>query len=227
MAKSEHLRLLIAAISSKDWSEWNNWRSANPNLFPDLRETALPDADLSFADLSGADMRGANLRKACLASAKLGGAKFADANLSEANLSNTDLKCAHLQRADLSGANLSGADVRYADLRGTNLANADLSNARVDPADLRRAINAKINHAEAGSPDRTITPIRNPTAERTLYRRLRNLISAGGSWLASVTPGLFRREKLVTLALSKGEEAKPSRPEESHPRPEKPASPSN
>ncbi len=223
MAKSEHLRVLIAAISSKDWSDWDRWRSSNPNLLPDLREADLRNADLSLADLSGADMRGANLSKASLAGAKLGGTKFADANLSEANLSETDLKCAHLQRADLTGANLSGADVRYADLRGTNLANAHLSAARIDPAGLRRAINAKIDRVKAGSPDHETAPSGEARSDWAPYRRLRNLVSASISRLAKLAPGFFEKEELVTLTLSRGAEVKANPPEASHPGPGKPA----
>src|SRR5262245_4098997 len=71
MANPEHLEILRRNVE-----EWNKWREANPDVWPNL----------SKADLSGADFNGANLSKAKLSGAKLEGADLIRANLSKAEL---------------------------------------------------------------------------------------------------------------------------------------------
>jgi uncharacterized protein YjbI with pentapeptide repeats len=155
----EHLKLL------KQGAEvWNQWRTKNPDIQPDLRGAGLRGAglrgadlrgadlggaDLSWANLTGAHLGGAHLGGAHLGGAHLGGADFARADLSEADLSEADLSEVDLSRAELSGARLirarlSGADLRWAyfreaDLRGAHLSEADLRWADLSGADLRWA----------------------------------------------------------------------------------------
>jgi uncharacterized protein YjbI with pentapeptide repeats len=139
MAKSEHLALLIQGIE-----QWNEWRSKNEHILPDLREADMVGADLSQANLSGADLGeanliGANLRWAKLRWARVSKAKLRGANLREANLILADLSQANLSRTDLSEADLIEADVSRADLSGAGLTQANLSRARLSEANLDRA----------------------------------------------------------------------------------------
>ena len=69
---------------------WNNWRSANPGLHPDLREALLDGVDLRAANLSDTNLNGASLRKAKLSGVDLRGADLRGADLSEASLGGAD-----------------------------------------------------------------------------------------------------------------------------------------
>ncbi len=85
----------------------------------DLREAALPAANLTGVELTKARLDDADLRKATLADSRLEGA----------NLRRTDLT-----EATLDGARLEEADLRGADLRGASLKQASLNKARLDGA---------------------------------------------------------------------------------------------
>lgn len=122
MANPEHVAKLKEGVRA-----WNEWRSQNPRLLPDLRR-----ADFTVSEFRGIFQGGS----------KLGGVNFGSADLLRANLSRSDLAKANLsgaklRRADLSGANLSGADLSVADLFGASLGRADLSGAKLFGADLR------------------------------------------------------------------------------------------
>lgn len=79
MANQEHLALLKQGVEP-----WNQWRSTNPDILPDL----------SYADLREMHLEGAYLRRC---------------NLREANLSGANLQNAVLERADLRLAFFSNA----------------------------------------------------------------------------------------------------------------------
>jgi uncharacterized protein YjbI with pentapeptide repeats len=79
MANDEHV-----AILKQDVAAWNAWRTANPDILPDLEGADLSETDLSWAKLMWGDLR-------------------------NANLSGANLEGVYLHRAKLSGANLSGA----------------------------------------------------------------------------------------------------------------------
>jgi uncharacterized protein YjbI with pentapeptide repeats len=83
MSNSEHLAKLNEGVGA-----WNDWRKANPDIIPDLRE-----ADLFAANLSGADVSGAILRSA---------------NLTGADLDGTDLSWAYMSFTILGDNDLSG-----------------------------------------------------------------------------------------------------------------------
>jgi TIR domain/Pentapeptide repeats (8 copies) len=121
VANPEHLEQLKKGVKA-----WNDWRSANPNVLPDLRM-----ADLSDANLSSADLHYASLRKAELSGASLTGARLGWAGLSGANLSGADLVAADLSRASFGGADLSGANLFSANLLFAKLGAADLKEARM------------------------------------------------------------------------------------------------
>ena len=182
MAKDEHLRILLAATSSGDWSSWNQWRKTNPDVVPDLKA-----ADFQYKDLRGADLRHA------------------------------DLKYAQLQCADLTGADLTGADLRFAELRGTNFTKARLTHATVDPASLKRAVNARIEVTEPKGAVWKRTRSGGSVNFAGVYQRLRNQIAACRCRLAKLAPGLFEHEELVTLGLSQREDVKKDRPADQTP----------
>lgn len=85
----DHLAKLNEGVDA-----WNEWRSQNPRIIPDLE----------FANLYQANLEGFNLSKVVL---------------SNANLENADLKGADLTEANLRGANLTTADLTGATLSGT------------------------------------------------------------------------------------------------------------
>ncbi len=85
----------------------------------DMRDAALPGADLGRTELTGALLEGADLNAATLHASRLAGADLREA----------DLRRADLRMTDLSGADLGEADLRGADLRGARLADARLAGA--------------------------------------------------------------------------------------------------
>jgi uncharacterized protein YjbI with pentapeptide repeats len=110
----------------------------------DLRNAALPDANLSAArlagtDLSGTDLRRADLQGADLPAALLIGSDLRRATLRGARMPNADLRKARLAEADLEGADLHAANLREAELVSGRLSRADLRGANLGQADLRGA----------------------------------------------------------------------------------------
>jgi hypothetical protein len=89
MADQAHLDIFKEGVEA-----WNEWRTHNPSITPDL----------SSANFSGSNLSGANLSRV-----RLSGSDLTRANLSEADLSGADLSHANLTAADLSEANLSAA----------------------------------------------------------------------------------------------------------------------
>src|ERR1019366_4914388 len=124
MANREHLARILENVGA-----WNDWRKANAETVPGLREADLGRAHLSLANLSRAELNGANLNGANLLGADLSGANLSRANLGGANLSGVDLRVANLTEADLHGADLSAAFLIEANLIRANLLGADLSDA--------------------------------------------------------------------------------------------------
>jgi uncharacterized protein YjbI with pentapeptide repeats len=164
MADDEQLRLI-----RRGRSEWNRWRTENPNVAPDLAGADLCGADLcemelgaanlceanlSWAYIRTANLRGANLVNADLRDADLRGTDLSEANLSAANLRGQKLVRARFLGADLSDADLRGADLeeanlRAANLRGTYLEEANLCGAHLQEANLRGANLRKANLSDA------------------------------------------------------------------------------
>jgi uncharacterized protein YjbI with pentapeptide repeats len=164
MANPEHLARLKGGVDA-----WNQWRSENPDVRPDLTGADLDWVDLrgvhlsgaflnkahfDWADLEGADFRGANLSEAHLLMARLiranlDGAVLRSATLLRAHLIGAVLTKAilfdaylveaHLEGAVLEGANLAGATLRGADLRGAHLGGASLRMANLVDANLSKA----------------------------------------------------------------------------------------
>jgi uncharacterized protein YjbI with pentapeptide repeats len=139
MAEPKHIEVLNQGVTT-----WNQWRTDNPGVRPQLSGEDLSDMDLAGINLSEADLcdaelfhsnlRGANLKMAAFINADLGMANLRGAALYKADLSN-----ASLIEADLSEAGLGEADLSGADLRGTTFERSDLTEARLAEADLGEA----------------------------------------------------------------------------------------
>ena len=110
-------------ILEKGIEVWNRWRSAYPDIKPDLQKADLRGMDLEFGnfnetDLTKADLSYAILQNATLKGAVLRNAKLISTNIRYSDFSGADLKGAQLKGADLSGANMPGSQtgqkkVRY------------------------------------------------------------------------------------------------------------------
>jgi hypothetical protein len=121
---------------------WNQWRTQNPSLTPNLTGIALSAGErqmgpisggpinFSFARLSHASLRFATLSGANLEMADLSDADLSDARLDGANLAGAELCEALLERADFSGARLMGANLASASLKEAR----NLTQAQIDEA---------------------------------------------------------------------------------------------
>jgi uncharacterized protein YjbI with pentapeptide repeats len=146
MANPEHL-----AILKQGAGVWNEWRTRNPQVQPDLSGTELwhfgyvsgsehinfqginfQRSNLENTSIEGADLRGANLSSANLRYADLsplpGGTPFPYGDRLDLDMKLTANLCeANLIRADFSGANLLEATFGETIFGGTDLSNAELS----------------------------------------------------------------------------------------------------
>ncbi len=121
---------------------WNQWRTQNPSLTPNLTGITLSAGErqmgpisggpinFSFARLSHASLRFATLSGANLEMADLSDADLSDARLDGANLAGAELCEALLERADFSGARLMGANLASASLKEAR----NLTQAQIDEA---------------------------------------------------------------------------------------------
>jgi uncharacterized protein YjbI with pentapeptide repeats len=143
---------------------WNEWRTQNPEVLPDLRGAQLTIMDshqryplkrrdftgfnlsktdfgrtnLRAVDLSGVDLSSAYLDGALLTEADLTGANLQWANFEETNLTEAKLSKANFYFANLQRADLTKADCRNAIFHQADLGAADLTRADFDNADLRK-----------------------------------------------------------------------------------------
>ncbi|AVH68430.1 pentapeptide repeat-containing protein [Nostoc sp. 'Peltigera membranacea cyanobiont' N6] len=131
MVNKEHYARLIEGVQT-----WNDWRSQNPKIIPDLRGFKLIEVDLRAANLSRADLSGADLSGANLSGANLSKANLSRANLRGVDLSGVDFREAKLSGLDLRGLDLSGVDFREAKFSGVNLSGVDLSSVDLSGVDL-------------------------------------------------------------------------------------------
>ncbi len=137
---------------------WNQWRTENPDIRPDLSGADLSGAYLSRANLSGAHLVRAALIGTFLIRANLNGADLLEANLRWADLSEADLGEANLWWANLSGADLSGANLSGADLREVSCVRANLSGATLSGCNVYGISAWDVNLEGAVQTDLCITP---------------------------------------------------------------------
>jgi hypothetical protein len=110
MANAEHLKVLDLGVRA-----WNQWRTDNIGLIPDLSGAMVNRLSLNQINFSEVDLSGASIIET-----KLNYASFHNANLIEAKLIETTLV----------GADLRGVDFGYAELAVVTFGNNDLSTAR-------------------------------------------------------------------------------------------------
>lgn len=139
MADRTHL-----TIWEKGTDAWNEWRTANPAIQPDLSRVDISGAELqesnySDTNLSDVVLRGANLAKADLSGADLTGADLSGADLSEAILRRTTLITANLERADFTNADLGQANLSKAYLHRTDFSDAYLGRSVLAGAEILAA----------------------------------------------------------------------------------------
>lgn len=134
MASSEQLEIL------KQGAEiWNEWRTDNPHIKPDLRQADLRHAKLIGINLSNADLWEAQLYKAILDNADLRRADLRRAHLGGASLKNGDLTDAMISQAYLGSSNFDGAVLTRAFLGSSDLIEASLVRATLMKTSLTEA----------------------------------------------------------------------------------------
>jgi len=134
MAKREHLSQLEQGVK-----RWNQWRTENPTIAPDLRDANLREKDLCGINLRGAKLAFTQLSDAQLRRANLSAAILDGTYLIQTDLRDTDISRAHLHGAYLDGANLSNANLGGAILRGAHFTAAKLIGANLQGANLEEA----------------------------------------------------------------------------------------
>jgi uncharacterized protein YjbI with pentapeptide repeats len=134
MADRQHLEILAQGVAT-----WNQWRSENPSIRPDLSGEVLAGMDLSHIDLGPICVNEHDVRLMDLQGANLTSSDFRDCKLTGAKLRKADLSHANLGDADLAGADLSFAKLVLTILQGCNLGGADLLRAELFGAWAKRA----------------------------------------------------------------------------------------
>lgn len=164
-------------------TEWNEWRSRNPDAAIDLAEANLSKAHLVGADLSLAELPFVNLASASLDIADLSDANLTGADLRHARMYRADLSGANLRDARLAGtsffhANLMGADLIGADLSDSVLRDVNLTSADLTGANLTRAALERANLTGAFLSD--TTDLTEATALWTMFANLEGLHDVKG-----------------------------------------------
>jgi uncharacterized protein YjbI with pentapeptide repeats len=93
MPNQEQLQILQQSVE-----EWNQWRSQNEGIRPDLREANLSEANLARTDFSRANLTRANLTEAYLWGAILTRALLTQASLARAQAYPYDLRRSEPER---------------------------------------------------------------------------------------------------------------------------------
>jgi hypothetical protein len=142
---------------------WNHWRSAHPEILPDLGAAYLFGQELSGFDLSGVNLEracliGANLRAANLQGACLHGVYASSADFSGADLSGADLSTGNFSEANFSKANLSFTQASGANFASACLTGSCLADWMIDPATALNGLRA--SHVYLGPGDTLRRPKR-------------------------------------------------------------------
>ncbi len=115
----EHYDILISSIH-----HWNDWRSANYKIKPDLSGADLKGYNLFKANLDGTDLSGADLREAVFIKGTARMARFVNANMEKAKLQGS-----LFNRANMTGASFRNASLIGSVFQGACLVEADFTNA--------------------------------------------------------------------------------------------------
>ncbi|MBW4458734.1 MAG: pentapeptide repeat-containing protein [Nodosilinea sp. WJT8-NPBG4] len=154
MANSEHFSILKAGKTI-----WNQWRSGNVEIDPDLSDINLEGLNLTgrnfyCVNFSGAQLKGVvfsrldemNSDEFALRENEfrgtisvLKGANLSHANLKGARLAGVNLDGACLESSDLSNSVLRGAGICRSNLNNSNLLNADCTGANISGSSLTKA----------------------------------------------------------------------------------------
>ncbi len=139
MANHKHVEILSRGVTA-----WNEWRSQDLDIKPNLSGANLFKADLTHANLRQTDLRKTDLRESKLNEADLFKADLRNANLRGASAISSDWKSAnmtgvHMVTADLSRADLKGADMRGVRLDSSDMYEADLQESNLSAANLTKA----------------------------------------------------------------------------------------
>ena len=131
----DQYEMLKRCSDKKDMTEWNRWRSNNPNA-----EVFLEFAGFAGAHLEGVNLCGAHMERASLLNVNLKGA-----DLRFSYFDGAILECAKMDGANLSGAHLEDADLRGALIRGGGLVDTHLKNASMSRCHLEDAFLGNAN----------------------------------------------------------------------------------
>ncbi len=116
MANPDHLSILI-----KGPKFWNDWRTANPDIHPDLSKTKITGKPLRRINFENTNLQDADLRFSMLSKA----------NLSNAQLQRADLRGVSLRRATLTGVDFTDAILRHVTLAECNIENAIFTGCQI------------------------------------------------------------------------------------------------
>ncbi|MCC6444128.1 MAG: pentapeptide repeat-containing protein [Armatimonadetes bacterium] len=138
MADPKHVAILRQGVPL-----WNQWRTENPAIEPDLSGLSDQDLERSFVCPPGSShtiLRGMNFQsvslrqctffRADLTGADLSGASLSQARFIQANLNEVSFRQACLTSADLRDTSVFGADFTGAIMGWTTLGNIDFSEAK-------------------------------------------------------------------------------------------------
>jgi uncharacterized protein YjbI with pentapeptide repeats len=137
-----HLAVMQETLTNRSVAHWNNWRSANPAISPDLSGISLEDGKfrLPDIDLKKTNLSNAVLNEAVLDYADLSGANLYNSRLARGLLRGATLDGANLSKADLYGACLTSASLKNAHVWSANLSKSDLGDSHLEGADFYQSI---------------------------------------------------------------------------------------
>jgi uncharacterized protein YjbI with pentapeptide repeats len=146
---SEHMEVLVTALSKKGRGYWNEWRAAHPSVQPNLARIEFAvgqtpirgpfGVDLSGYDLSGAIMNGCSLAFANLSGTRLCEAKLRESLINQSTIFKSDFSCADLTQASMSLLKCIETNFNCADLSRALLHESTVFVCNFDEADLEDA----------------------------------------------------------------------------------------
>jgi hypothetical protein len=134
MFDQDQYDMLKRCIEKADYTEWNQWRSANPGRVKlagaDFKSVIFGVAGIFSAINPAIDLSDAYLVKADFEGAILGHADLRGANLEGSNLQGAQLNAVDFRQASFWGANLNGAVLAGVRLNGTSFKESHIEGAK-------------------------------------------------------------------------------------------------